>query len=82
MQKIKIGVIGAGWWATENHIPHLKERTEVELTSVCKLEKDQLKFVKDKFGFKYASTNFREMLNFSNLDGVIISSPHYAQKHH
>ena len=78
MQKIKIGVIGAGWWATENHIPHLKERTEVELTSVCKLEKDQLKFVKDKFGFKYASTNFREMLNFSNLDGVIISSPHYA----
>ena len=46
MNKLKIGVIGAGWWATENHIPHLLERSEVELTSVCKLEEDQLKFVK------------------------------------
>ena len=57
MNKLKIGVIGAGWWATENHIPHLLERSEVELTSVCKLEEDQLKFVKEKFGFKFASTN-------------------------
>ena len=46
MNKVKIGVIGAGWWATENHIPHLAERDEVELTSVCKLEEDQLSFVK------------------------------------
>ena len=28
MNKVKIGVIGAGWWATENHIPHLAERDE------------------------------------------------------
>ena len=63
MNKVKIGVIGAGWWATENHIPHLAERKEVELTSVCKLEEDQLNFVKNKFGFKYASTDFKEMLN-------------------
>ena len=32
MKKAKIGVIGAGWWATEFHIPHLKERDDVELT--------------------------------------------------
>ena len=63
MNKVRIGVIGAGWWATENHIPHLAERKEVELTSVCKLEEDQLNFVKNKFGFKYASTDFKEMLN-------------------
>jgi len=78
MNKLKIGVIGAGWWATENHIPHLLERSEVELTSVCKLEEDQLKFVKEKFGFKFASTNYKEMLQLSDLDGVIISSPHHA----
>ena len=29
MKKAKIGVIGAGWWATEFHIPHLKERDDV-----------------------------------------------------
>ena len=78
MKKVKIGVIGAGWWATENHIPHLAERDEVELTSVCKLEEDQLSFVKNKFNFKHASTDFKEMLDLSYLDGVVISSPHHA----
>ncbi len=31
MSKAKIGVIGAGWWATEYHIPDLKKRDDVEL---------------------------------------------------
>ena len=78
MSKAKIGVIGAGWWATEYHIPHLLERNDVELTSVCKLEEDELNFVKDKFGFKYASTNYLEALDFEKLDGVVIASPHFA----
>ena len=78
MNKAKIGIIGAGWWATEVHIPNLKLRDDVELVSVCKLEEDQLKFVKEKFGFKYASTDFKKMLEFEPLDGVIVSSPHYA----
>ena len=41
MNKARIGVIGAGWWATEYHIPNLKKREDVELVSVCKLEEDQ-----------------------------------------
>ena len=64
--------------ATEFHIPHLKERDDVELVSVCKLEEDQLKFVKEKFGFKFASTDFIEALDFEKLDGVVIASPHFA----
>ena len=78
MNKAKIGVIGAGWWATEYHIPDLKKRNDVELVSVCKLEQYQLDFVKNKFGFKFASTDFNEMLEFASLDGVIIASPHHA----
>ena len=78
MSKAKIGVIGAGWWATEFHIPDLKKRDDVELVSVCKLEQDQLDFVKNKFGFNFASTDFKEMLNLSPLDGVVIASPHFA----
>ena len=51
MGKAKIGVIGAGWWATEHHIPNLKKRDDVELVSVCKLEQDQLDFVKKYIWF-------------------------------
>ena len=28
MEKVKIGIIGAGWWATEYHIPDLKKRND------------------------------------------------------
>ena len=78
MEKVKIGIIGAGWWATECHIPDLLKRDDVELTSVCKIEIDELLFVKEKFGFKYASTDFKEMLELSPLDGVVVASPHFA----
>ena len=67
MNKARIGVIGAGWWATEYHIPNLKKREDVELVSVCKLEKDQLEFVKNKFNFQFASTDYNEMLEISNI---------------
>ena len=78
MSKARIGVIGAGWWATEYHIPNLKKRQDVELVSVCKLEQDQLDFVKNKFNFQFASTDYNEMLSLSPLDGVVIASPHFA----
>ena len=39
MKKAKIGVIGAGWWATEFHIPHLKERDDVEQPVYVSLKK-------------------------------------------
>jgi len=78
MNKAKIGVIGAGWWATEFHIPNLKKRNDVELVSVCKLEKDQLQFVKEKFGFQHSSTDYKEMLDMAYLDGVVVASPHFA----
>ena len=78
MNKTKIGVIGAGWWATEFHIPNLKKRKDVELVSVCKLEEDQLEFVKNKFDIPFASTDYLEMLNMSSLDGVVVASPHFA----
>ena len=60
MNKARIGVIGAGWWATEYHIPNLKKREDVELISVCKLEEDQLNFVKDKFNFKKMTDKYEE----------------------
>jgi hypothetical protein len=32
---IRLGVIGAGWWATTNHMPLLAARDDVELAAVC-----------------------------------------------
>ena len=45
VDKARIAVIGAGWWACENHIPILKSRTEVDLVAVCSTGKKELQIV-------------------------------------
>jgi predicted dehydrogenase len=42
MKKLRIGIIGAGWWATFNHMPELAARPDVELAAVCRLGKESL----------------------------------------
>ena len=56
MKKIKLGFIGAGWWATSNHMPILVDRDDVIFDSVCRLGKSELSQVKEKFGFYFEDT--------------------------
>jgi predicted dehydrogenase len=79
--KVRIGLIGAGWWATANHLPLLAKREDVELVAVCRLGQDLLQTIKDQFGFAFATEDYRELLA-QNLDGVVVSSPHYLHHEH
>lgn len=80
-RKIRLGFIGAGWWATTNHIPLLAKREDVELVAVCRLGKDVLQKIKDEFGFAFATENYRELLE-QDLDAVVVSSPHRFHYEH
>lgn len=78
----RIGFIGAGWWATANHLPILKSRLDVELRAVCRLGKDELQQVKERFGFSYATEDYRALLGEVELDGVVVTSPHTLHHEH
>ena len=72
--KAHLGFIGAGWWATSNHMPLLAVRDDVELVGVCRLGNNELQRVKDRFGFAYATEDYLELLDNCELDGVIVAS--------
>lgn len=74
VRKLKTAVIGAGSWAISSHIPNLLRRPEVELTAVNRLEPDIAEKVRDKFGFRYAATDYREALRHEP-ELVVVSSP-------
>ena len=76
MPTTRIGVIGAGWWATENHIPVLQTLPGVEITWICGVGREQLGKIQEKFGIPSATENYQELLSSKDLDGVIVSSPH------
>jgi predicted dehydrogenase len=73
--KVRLGVIGAGWWATANHLPLLATRDDVEMSALCRLGREELATVKDRFGFRFATEDYHELLE-QPLDAVIITSPH------
>ncbi|MXX93003.1 MAG: Gfo/Idh/MocA family oxidoreductase [Chloroflexi bacterium] len=79
---VRIGFIGAGWWATANHMPVFAGRDDVEMTAVCRLGADELQLVKETFGFVHATESYEELLEIEGLDGVVVATPHSLHYEH
>ena len=78
-KRARIAVVGAGWWATEYHLPNLKKRPDdVEVVGVSRLGAAELEVVRQRFQVQFASEDFKEMLDATRPDGVVIASPHVA----
>ncbi|MCX5496022.1 Gfo/Idh/MocA family oxidoreductase [Kaistia dalseonensis] len=82
MRPARIGIIGAGWWAVENHIPLLKSNPDCELVAVNRLGADELAQLQARFDIPHGFEDYREMLGAVELDGVIIASPHVLHHEH
>jgi predicted dehydrogenase len=81
MDRIKVGLIGCGWWATVNHLPLLKQREDVEVVSACGLNEAVLERAQASFGIRHTTTDYRELLD-QPVDAVIVTSPHRLHYEH
>jgi predicted dehydrogenase len=82
MKRVRVGIIGAGWWATSAHIPAVKSHPQAELVAVQSREKAKAEKIARDFGAKHAFTEVQEMLAIKELDAVIVASTpnvHYVQ---
>ena len=82
MTGARIGIIGAGWWAVENHIPLLKANPGCELVAVNRLGADDLDRLQRRFAIPHGFEDYRAMLATMALDGVIVASPHVLHHEH
>lgn len=81
-RKVRLGILGAGWWATANYIPLLAQRDDVELAAVCRLGRAELRRVQERFGFPFATESAEELVSHPDLDGVLVASPHTLHYEH
>ena len=81
MKTVRVGFIGAGWWATTHHMPLLEKREGVELKAVCCLGQEALQKVQRRFHFAYATESYKDLLK-QELDAVCVCSPHAAHYEH
>lgn len=71
---IRIGVIGAGWWATFAHIPAVRSHPDGKLVAVHSRNGDDARRIARDFGIPHAFTSVDELLALESVDAVIIAS--------
>jgi predicted dehydrogenase len=75
--RLRVGVIGAGGFATAVHLPNLKKlRTEVEITAVAGRTGHRVAQAAKEYGAKLATTDIDAVLSSSDVDAVLIASRH------
>lgn len=78
----KVGVIGAGWWATFAHIPALQSHPKAEVIAVQSRDQTKAEKIARDFGIRHACTGVDELLDAPGLEAVVVSSTpnmHYTQ---
>ena len=74
MKKARIGVIGVGWWGTVGHLEHLVEDPKAEVVAVWSRTEEKAVARAARYGVPQAYTDYREMVDTCDLDGVVIAS--------
>jgi predicted dehydrogenase len=74
LSRLRLGVIGAGSWANVAHLPALASRPEVEFVGVSRMGAEQLRAVQNRYGFEFASEDYRDIVNLG-LDICVVASP-------
>jgi len=72
--KIKCGVIGAGWWATFAHIPALLDHPGAELVAIQNNDPQEARKIAQDFGIPIACTTPSELLAIEGISAIIVSS--------
>jgi len=75
-QSLRIGVLGAGWFASRRHLPDIQKHPDVTLAALCRRDPEALARLRDHFRPERTYTDWREMLETCPLDAVLIATPH------
>ncbi|WP_259086024.1 bi-domain-containing oxidoreductase [Salinibacter ruber] len=74
--RLGIGFIGAGNYATRFLLPHLEENTDADLRGLVTATGPSAEKKAEKFGFGYCTTEAEEVFSDEEIDAVFIATRH------
>jgi predicted dehydrogenase/NADPH:quinone reductase-like Zn-dependent oxidoreductase len=75
--RVRLGVLGAGQFAAGVLLPVIANLPRVELLGVCNATGIKARHVGRRFGFRFATTEPREILEHPETDAVLIATRHH-----
>ena len=79
---IRIGVVGVGAIAQIAHIPVLSKMRGAQLVALCDNDGPKARSLADRFGVPDTFTDIEDLLEFDELDAVIITTPNHLHEPH
>ena len=74
MKKVRVAVVGTGWWASDIHIPALLEQPQADLAALCDTNNERLQATAAKYGVSATYTDLGTMLSEQPLDAAVVAS--------
>ncbi|MSQ22720.1 MAG: oxidoreductase [Dehalococcoidia bacterium] len=73
---LRVAVIGAGSFATANHLPNLRSFPDCHLVAIVNSTGTKAKQIAQEFKADYCTTDYQEVLADPNVDAVVIATRH------
>lgn len=77
VKPVNVGMLGAGSFASGTLLPAMKRVGDLALAGVCAANGRHADHAAKKFGFRYCTTDEKEILDGSGIDTVAIVTPHH-----
>jgi predicted dehydrogenase len=79
---IRIGVVGAGAIAQVAHLPALAKIRGAQLVALCDNDGPKARALAERFGIPDVFTDIEDLLEYDELDAVVISTPNHLHEPH
>lgn len=76
MDKVRIGIIGAGGIAAKLHLPELAKNPAFEVALISGRKESRLRLLAERFGVPRWTQNYEDVLADDRIDAVIVATPH------
>lgn len=74
-EQIRIGVVGASWFADLWYLPVIAKHPHAVLSAICSAGGSSAKRMAERYGARAVYTSYEEMFRQEELDGVCIVTP-------
>ncbi len=78
---LQIGLLGAGSFATSTLLPSLKRIRGVEMLGVSAANGSHARHAGRKFGFRFCTTDEREIIDNPEINTIVITTRHHLHAH-